>query len=1457
MAAVGTLTIEMAANVARLQRDMDRAYRTVDGAMGKINRSVQAATRIFGGFAAALSVQKIIQQADAMSLLNSRLKLVTSSQAELTKVQNALFAISSKTYTSTEATVNLYAALARSTKNLNVTQQELLTVVETFNKSIIISGGSVQSAQAAITQFNQAMASGVLRGEEFNSISEQAPMIMELLSESLGVTRGALREMAKEGLLTAELVLPALIDGAKGVDEQFERMPKTVGQATNQLAQSFALLIADIDKSTGASAKLAEAISGLASSIKGLSAFVDENKYALMAWAGILLAPAIIAGIGTLITSLIALKGAIIGVGAALAANPIGLALLAITAAAIPAIDALNKYLSARQKAKEAEDASNESAAETARLLRQQEEALKRNETAVTSRARAILEAKKAEEEQKKIAEELQKTYDTLIKRLQEDLIKSTAALQAEQLGLNKAQEEFLALVAGPAWKKYTNEQRLLITSLYRQRIEVEQIAEAEKQRVKEKEDNQKRLERMLEDENEARRQFMAEDKKAEEERLRAQEKLYKEQQKNIEKINDALTDALMQAFESGKGFGQAFKDTLVNMFKTMVLRPILAPIVAGATASFGLPASASDMVGTAGSTMNILTGVKSAWDMVSGGFAALGNSVAFAADSLGAWLVNNTTGMLNQAGASLMQSAGALGTAASYFGGVAAGYAIGSIISGGFSAIGKNPNTAVVAGTAIGTIFGGPLGGAIGGAIGGLVNRAFGMGPMKTTDTGIRGSFSTEGAALGGYSNWSQKGGWFRSSRSGTNYAPVDLQLDQFLDNAINTVASATRSYARLLNLNADAINGVTRSINLSLAGLTPEQQQEAILKELQAFGDQLAAVYVSNLVKPGESAIQVLEKLATSLLAVNQVFDTLSVSLLDYSLKGSEAAARLVNAFGSVEDFASLTTTYYQNYYTEAERSANATRQLTQVMNALGFAVPNSRAELRQLIEAQDLYTEAGRQNYAALIRLSVIFDEITPKIDTLAGKLGNLIGNMVDGILNDLDEQIALSQQAAQAAKQAAQDFAEAGKLLREASLSTLVAAQSAGIRQQYQSALAAARGGDIEAMRALPGLGSQLQAFERSNATSSVGFALVSARISAEMQSVAKMAEEFGAFSDYQAMLYDVNTAMLEVLQSQLRSGNLTVEGLQRNFEALQAMSLLIQEGNNYQGETVTLTDLVSKATKGNEDLSSMILNQLKVPDASAQFLSRTIDAGNLHIADRLLLVVAAINQQTEAQQAEIKRQQDLTNAQRVLESIAVKQQQTITEVNAGIADIWALANKTGVFLNKTAGPLDFTQSAMFKVNEQGLFEALYNQITYPSSASQATAFKSSFYAPGGAYERTYGRRGELAEVAAELERQRQVIRDLGGVPAFAAGGMHSGGMRIVGERGPELELTGPARYMSNASLSSMMSGETAQEIRDLREENKVQMRAIVSLQSRMTRLFERWDTDGLPEERAVA
>jgi hypothetical protein len=89
-----------------------------------------------------------------------------------------------------------------------------------------------------------------------------------------------------------------------------------------------------------------------------------------------------------------------------------------------------------------------------------------------------------------------------------------------------------------------------------------------------------------------------------------------------------------------------------------------------------------------------------------------------------------------------------------------------------------------------------------------------------------------------------------------------------------------------------------------------------------------------------------------------------------------------------------------------------------------------------------------------------------------------------------------------------------------------------------------------------------------------------------------------------------------------------------------------------------------------------------------------------------------------------------------------------------------------------------------------------------------------------------------------------------------VPGFASGGQHIGGWRIVGEKGPELELTGPARYWDAAKTKEMLRADSGpEEVRNLREDNRAQASALVAINARLTKLMERWDRDGMPAVRA--
>ncbi|MEN1450828.1 tape measure protein, partial [Pseudomonas aeruginosa] len=135
---------------------------------------------------------------------------------------------------------------------------------DTVAKSIAISGASAQSAEAALVQFGQALATGVLRGEEFNSVSEQAPALLKAIADGLNVNIGELRKMANEGQLTADVLVDALSNAAAGVNDQFATRIKTVSMAVQELENAFTRLVGEFTNGRGAGEALAGAISGVA-----------------------------------------------------------------------------------------------------------------------------------------------------------------------------------------------------------------------------------------------------------------------------------------------------------------------------------------------------------------------------------------------------------------------------------------------------------------------------------------------------------------------------------------------------------------------------------------------------------------------------------------------------------------------------------------------------------------------------------------------------------------------------------------------------------------------------------------------------------------------------------------------------------------------------------------------------------------------------------------------------------------------------------------------------------------------------------------------------------------------------------------------------------------------------------------------------------------------------------------
>lgn len=240
-------------------------------ASGSFNGLAKSVFAVSSAIGTGYLIKQYVDYADTMTQLDSQLKLVTDSTAELISVQNELFLISQESRTGFQSTVELYAKIARNTKDLNVPNSELLRTTETISKAMTISGGSAESMNAAIVQLSQGFASGTLRGEELNSVMEQTPRLAEAIAEGMGKSLGELRALGAEGKLTATAVMESLRSQASIIDSEFASMTITVDQSMTQVNNSTLQLVGNIDDVTGATESLSSMFTGFSSILDGLN----------------------------------------------------------------------------------------------------------------------------------------------------------------------------------------------------------------------------------------------------------------------------------------------------------------------------------------------------------------------------------------------------------------------------------------------------------------------------------------------------------------------------------------------------------------------------------------------------------------------------------------------------------------------------------------------------------------------------------------------------------------------------------------------------------------------------------------------------------------------------------------------------------------------------------------------------------------------------------------------------------------------------------------------------------------------------------------------------------------------------------------------------------------------------------------------------------------------------------
>lgn len=261
-------------------RTQSTAAQQASDSIGQIRQQiatvVTAAQALVGGQLLGGLVGDALRTADAYANLAAKVRLAAGEGAGFDQAFQGVFDVATRTNSSLQETGQLFTKLVEAGRALNLTQQDALSLTETVNQAVQLSGASADSSAAAVQQLVQGLQSGVLRGDEFNSVMEQAPRLAKALADGLGVTTGELRKLAEAGQLSAETVIASLRGQASAIESEYGKLPATVGRALTNLETQWTRYIGEVDKAAGFSATAAEAIGLLARNLDVVGAALTE-----------------------------------------------------------------------------------------------------------------------------------------------------------------------------------------------------------------------------------------------------------------------------------------------------------------------------------------------------------------------------------------------------------------------------------------------------------------------------------------------------------------------------------------------------------------------------------------------------------------------------------------------------------------------------------------------------------------------------------------------------------------------------------------------------------------------------------------------------------------------------------------------------------------------------------------------------------------------------------------------------------------------------------------------------------------------------------------------------------------------------------------------------------------------------------------------------------------------------
>lgn len=695
----------------------------------------------------------------------------------------------------------------------------------------------------------------------------------------------------------------------------------------------------------------------------------------------------------------------------------------------------------------------------------------------------------------------------------------------------------------------------------------------------------------------------------------------------------------------------------------------------------------------------------------------------------------------------------------------------------------------------------------------GSILGGLFGGG-WQTKDSGL--AFGVSGGELDAqsYEFQKKKGGLFGSNKKRTNFSPLSEEAQAQFDQLYDATESSVTDLFKALSFTVEdgALAGLQMArTQISTKGKTEEEISQAIAEWFgsvaEAMNTELNKVFGTGL----DLDLAGMQAFVANLQGVNEVIRYLNLDMFEASVAGGKLAESLSAAAGGLEALAQNSQTYYDAFFSQAEKTADTIDAIKRAFADADVELVGSREAYRAMVEDIDLTTSAGQQMFATMMALS---GQAAAYFDIVEAQAAQANADLMSGVntaYNALVISIGAQQKKLQEAAQVSQSNI-AGML---------------AVANSLDAALKRLRGNSDLAVRSL-----------RAQAVMTLNSALVSARAGDSLANFEGLQDALDTASQMDTDLY---ATLADFEREQGRTANLIVE-----LEAVNGKQLTTEQA----------------ILRGIQD-------QIKKLDLQLELAQRQIDALNgvdnsvLSVADAVKKMTAAVVSALSALPDGSAKNATAENNKALVESVYQSVlgrdvddaglEYWLKQLQSGNIDYDQLAKAIAADASKNPNDPGQGSASDYIGSSGGLsiqdqIEAAYREALGRTASDADEAYWAGLIGSGSL---------SVEQLLAQIKKDAAANGEL---PGFALGGVHNGGLRIVGENGPEIEATGPSRIFNAGQTADMLGGGSqADEVAAMRAEMTDALRAIAKhtqQTARRVEYLERWDFDGLPEQRAA-